>query len=58
LNSNDKNPDEIPVVINNPAITGLEVSLNDDGSVNKIIENNAPALPIAILSQCGCSCLF
>ncbi len=59
LNSNAKNPTEIPVAINIPVRTGLEVSLKDNGSANKIIENITPAkLPIAILFQFLCSCLF
>ncbi len=50
MNSNAKNPTEIPVAINIPVRTGLEVSLKDNGSANKIIENITPAkLPIAIL---------
>ncbi len=59
LNSNAKNPTEIPVVINIPVRTGLEVSLKDNGSANKIIENITPAkLPIAILFQFLYLCLF
>ncbi len=59
LNSDDNNPAEIPVIINTPAITGLEVSLNDNGSVNRIIEDITPAvLPIVIFFQFWCPYLF
>ena len=59
MNSNAKNPTEIPVAINIPVRTGLEVSLKDNGSANKIIENITPAkLPIAILFQFLYLCLF